>query len=124
MRLNVLRHVRDSMADSRRQNERSDDNGKGCIDSYEIEDLVLCNENVHMSVVSEVLKTKLRPRFIGSVTVVAKKGQAYTLRLPRKLRSHPVFYIVMIKTYRDSSHVDVMALTPWKVAVPLAVASK
>ena len=35
------------------------------------------------------LKTKLRPRFIGPFTVVAKKDLAYTLNLPLVLRTHP-----------------------------------
>ena len=45
------------------------------------------------NVVSGVFKTKLRPRFQGTFTDVAKKGLAYTLNLPCKLRTHPVFYV-------------------------------
>ena len=66
---------------------------------------------------SAVFKTKLRPRFIGPVTVVAKKGLTYTINLPRKLRTHSVFYVGMLKPYRDPSHVNVEALTPRKAAV-------
>ena len=43
---------------------------------------------------------------------MAKKGLAYTLNLPRKLRTHPVVYVGMLKPYRDPSHVDVEALAP------------
>ena len=43
---------------------------------------------------------------------MAKKGLAYTLNLPRKLRTHRVFYVAMLKPYRDPIHVDVEALAP------------
>ena len=36
----------------------------------------------------------------------AKKRLAYTLNLPRKLRTHPVFYVVLLKPYHDPSLVD------------------
>ena len=62
------------------------------------------------NVVSAVFKTKLRPRFIGSFTVVAKKVLAYTLNFSHILRTHPVFYVGMLKPYRDPSHVDVRRL--------------
>jgi hypothetical protein len=51
--------------------------------------------------VSAVFKTKLRPRFVGPFTVVAKKGLAYTLNLPKKMRTHPVSYVGLLKPYRD-----------------------
>ncbi|EGZ07105.1 hypothetical protein PHYSODRAFT_362873, partial [Phytophthora sojae] len=51
--------------------------------------------------VSAVFKTKLRPRFIGPFKVVAKKGLAYTLNLPKKMRTHTVFYVGLLKCYRD-----------------------
>uniref|UniRef100_H3GPY2 Integrase catalytic domain-containing protein n=1 Tax=Phytophthora ramorum TaxID=164328 RepID=H3GPY2_PHYRM len=51
--------------------------------------------------VSAVFITKLRPRFIGPFKVVAKKGLAYTLNLLKKLRTHPVFYVGLLKPYRD-----------------------
>ena len=65
-RLNVLRHVRDVMADSQdRQKANADANGRGCIDSYEVGDQVLLNaKNLPTNIVSTVFKTKLRPRFI------------------------------------------------------------
>ena len=100
--INVLRHVRDAMADSQdKQEEQADAKGRGCIESYAVGDQVLLNaKNLPTNVVSAVFKTKLRPRFIGPFTVVAKKGLAYTLNLPRKLRTHPVFYVGLLKPYR------------------------
>ena len=76
-------------------------------DSYEVRGQVLSNaKKIPTSVVSAVFKTKLRPRFIGPFTVIAKKGLAYTLNLPRKLRTHPVFYVGLLKPYHDLSLVD------------------
>ncbi|EGZ04915.1 hypothetical protein PHYSODRAFT_399714, partial [Phytophthora sojae] len=54
--------------------------------------------NVEMSA---VFKTKLRPRFVGPYKVVAKKGLAYTPNLPKKMRTHPVFYVGLLKLYQD-----------------------
>uniref|UniRef100_H3H286 Integrase catalytic domain-containing protein n=1 Tax=Phytophthora ramorum TaxID=164328 RepID=H3H286_PHYRM len=62
--------------------------------------------------VSAVFKTKLRPRFIGPFKVVAKKGLAYMLNLPKKTRTHPVFYVGLIKPYRDPARLSAEALAP------------
>ena len=82
--LNVLRHLCDAMADSHdKQKEQADVKGRSCIESYEVCDQVLLNAmNISTYVVSAVFKTKLRPRFIGPFTVVAKTSLAYTLNFP------------------------------------------
>ena len=107
-RFSVLRHVCDVMADSPdKQKEQADSKGRGCIVSYDVGDQVLLNsKNLPTNVVSAVYKTKLRPHFIGPFTVVTKKGLAYTLNLPRKLRTHPVFYVGLLKPHHDPSVVD------------------
>ena len=119
-RLNVLRHVRDALADIQdKQKDQTDAKGRGCIERYKVGDQVLLNaKNLPTNGVSAVFKTKLRPRFIGPLTVVAKKGLAYTLNLWRKLRTHPVFYVGLLKPYRDSSHVNLEALAPGRLALP------
>ena len=124
-RFSVLRHVRDTMADSQdKQKEQADAKGRSCINSYMVGDRVLLNaKNLPTNLVSAVFKTKLRPRFIGPFTVVAKKGLAYTLNLPSKLRTHPVFYVGLLKPYRDPSHVDLKALAPRQAVVPQIAAS-
>ncbi|KAL4092832.1 hypothetical protein PRIC1_011823 [Phytophthora ramorum] len=94
-RLSVLRHVREAMAESQdQQKENADARGR----------------------VSAVFKTKLRPRFIGPFKVVAKKGLAYTLNLPKKMRTHPVFYVGLLKPYRDPARVSAKALAPGRAA--------
>ncbi|KAE9027097.1 hypothetical protein PR003_g12828 [Phytophthora rubi] len=104
VRLNVL-HVRDAMAESQDvQKEQADARGRGNVENFEVGDLVLLNaKNLPTHAVSAVFKTKLRPRFIGPFKVVAKKGLAYTLNLPKKMRTHPVFYVGLLKPYRDPS---------------------
>ena len=64
------------------------------------------------------------PRFIGPFTVIAKKGLAYKLNLPRNLRTHPVFYVGLLKPYRDPSQVNLEALAPTVRAVPRIAASE
>ena len=118
--------TRDAMAESLdKQKEQADAKCRGCIDSYEVSDQVLLNaKTLPTKLVSAVFKTKLRPRFIGPYTVVAKKGLAYTLNLPRKLRTHPVFYVGLLKPYRDPSLVDLESLAPRKLALPQAATSE
>jgi hypothetical protein len=79
---------------------------------------VLLNaKNLPTHAVSAVFKTKLRPRFVGPFTVVAKKGLAYTLNLPKKMRTHPVFYVGLLKPYRDPEQEGPQGLAP-EVAEP------
>uniref|UniRef100_A0AAV1TKK5 Tf2-1-like SH3-like domain-containing protein n=1 Tax=Peronospora matthiolae TaxID=2874970 RepID=A0AAV1TKK5_9STRA len=68
--------------------------------------------------VSAVCGTRLHPRFIGPFTVVAKQGIAYTLNLPRKMRTHPVFCVGLIKPYVDSLLVNHEALAPREFTMP------
>ena len=95
----VLQYVRDAMADSQdKQKEQADAKVRGCIGSYEVgEKVLLSAKTLPTNVVSAIFKTKLRPRFIGTFTVIAQTGLAYTLNLPRKLRTHPLFYVGLLK---------------------------
>ena len=113
-RFSVLRHVRDAMADSQdKQKEQADGKCRGCIDSYEAGDQVLLNtKNLPTTVVSSVSKTKLRQRFTGPFTVIAKKVIAYTLNIPRKLHTQPVSYVVLLKPYHYPYLVNRKALAP------------
>ena len=110
------------MAESQdKQKEYADTKSRSCIESYKVGDQVLLStKNLPTKVVSSVFKTKLRPRFIGPFTVVAKKGLAYTLHLPRKMRAHtrPVFHVGLLKPYRYPAHVYVEALAPRNLALP------
>ncbi|KAG4036874.1 hypothetical protein PC123_g27557 [Phytophthora cactorum] len=90
------------------QKEYADVQGRGNVERFEVGDLVLLNaKNLPTHAVSAVFKTKLRPRFIRPFKVVAKKGLAYTLNLPKKMRTHPVFYVGLLKPYQDPAQVSV-----------------
>ncbi|KAG3095777.1 hypothetical protein PI125_g16171 [Phytophthora idaei] len=114
LRLSVLRQVRDAMAESQDlQKEYADIQGRGNVDRFEVGGLGFFNAKIlPTNAVSAVFKTKRRPRFIGPFKVVAKKGLAYTLNLPKKMRTHPVFYVGLLKPYQDPAQVSVEALAP------------
>ncbi|KAG3049984.1 hypothetical protein PC122_g23379 [Phytophthora cactorum] len=114
LRLSVMRQVRDAMAESQDlQKEYADVQGRGNVERFEVGDLVLLNAKILPTyAVSAVFKTKLSSRFIGQFKFVAKKGLAYTLNLPKKMRTHPVFYVGLLKPYQDPAQVSVEALAP------------
>ena len=118
--------MRDALADSQdKQKEKADSKGRSCIKRYEFGDQVLLTaKNLPTNQVSAVLKTKMRPRFIVSFKTIAKKGFPYTLKLSRKLRTHPVFYVGLLNPYQDSSHVNLTAIAPRKLVLPSAVESE
>ncbi|KAG3236190.1 hypothetical protein PI124_g18801 [Phytophthora idaei] len=118
LRLSVMRQVRDAMAESQDlQKEYADAQGRGNVERFEVGDLVLLNaKNLPTNAVSAVFKTKLRPRFIGPFKVVVKKVLAYTLNLPKKMRTHLVFYVGLLKPYQDPAQVSVEALAPGRQA--------
>ncbi|GMF52190.1 unnamed protein product [Phytophthora fragariaefolia] len=111
-RLSALRHVRDAMTESQdKQKGHADARGQNNLASYSVGDLVLLNaKNLPTHAVSAAFKTKLRPRYIGPFKVVAKMGLAYTLNLPKKIRTHPVFYVDLRKPYQDLARVRLEGL--------------
>jgi len=104
-RLSVIRRVRDAMASAQdTQKEHSDRVGRKNTNVFEIGDLVLLNaRNLPLQAVSAVEKTKLRPRYVGPFKVLARKGKAYRLQLPSAMKTHPVFYVGLLKPYHDPS---------------------
>ncbi|OWZ05014.1 Pol Polyprotein [Phytophthora megakarya] len=85
---------------------RKDVRGRRNVWNFEVGDRVLLNaKNLLTHAVFAVFKTKMRPRFIEQFTVVAKKGLAYMLNLPKKMRTHPVFYVALLKPNHGSSQI-------------------
>ena len=86
------------MADNQdKQKEQADAKGRSCIESYVVGDQVLINAKyLHTNVVSDVFKTKLRPRFTVPLTVVANKGLVYTLNLCENCVHLPCFTLVSL----------------------------
>ena len=111
-RLNVLRHVRDALADCQdKQKEQADAKGRGFIYVERSDTKFLFSaKTLPLNVVSDVFKPKLRSRFIIPFTVVAEKGHAYTLNFPRKLRTYPVLYVGLRKPCQKLSYVSLEAL--------------
>ncbi|KAG2784389.1 hypothetical protein PC116_g18587 [Phytophthora cactorum] len=95
------------------QKEYADAQGIGNVERFEVGGLVLLNaKNLPTNAVLAVFKTKLGPRFIGPFKVVTKKGLAYMLNLPKKMRTHPAFYVGLLKRYQDPAQVSVEVLAP------------
>ena len=107
------------MADSQdRQKANADAKGRGCIDSYEVGDQVLLNDkSLRKNIVSAVFKTTLRSRFMEPLKVVAKEGLEFTIKIPLKLRTHPVFYVGLLNPFRDPTHINSESLAPYVVQV-------
>ena len=73
-------------------------------------DLVLLSTvNLPRHIVTNVGSNKLLPKFIGPFCVLRRLGNAYTIELPRKTRTHPTFYVGRLRPYYqywDSSGED------------------
>ena len=45
--------------------------------------------------------SKLLPKFIGPFRVLHRRGNAYTIELPRRMRTHPTFYVGRLCPYQQ-----------------------
>ncbi|GMF44027.1 unnamed protein product [Phytophthora fragariaefolia] len=99
----VRQRVRDAMAAAQdTQKEQSDRQGRKNTQVFQLGDQVLLYaKNLPTQAVSAVGSTKLRPRFVGSFTVIGVHGHAYTLDLPSSMATHPTFYVGLLKPYRS-----------------------
>ena len=50
---------------------------------------------------TNVGSNKLLPNFIGPFRVLRRRGNAYTIELPRKMRTHPTFYVGRLRPYHQ-----------------------
>ncbi|KAI9906474.1 hypothetical protein PsorP6_002840 [Peronosclerospora sorghi] len=102
-RLSVLRQVCDAMAESQdKQKEKADRKGRRNKRVYKVGESVLLNaKNLPSHIVSNVLRNKLRTRFVGPFKVLDRKGLSYTLEIPKVMRTHPTFYVGMLKPYQS-----------------------
>ena len=55
--------------------------------------------NLLRHTVTKVGSNKLLPKFIGLFRVLRRIGNAYTIELPRKMRTHPTFYVGRLRPY-------------------------
>ena len=91
----VVRFVQDSIANATdRQNQNAVKNGRANVLSFKINDLVLLyTVNLPKHAVTRVGSIKLLPKYIGPFRVFHCKGNAYTIELPRRMQTHPTFYV-------------------------------
>ena len=99
----VVRFVQDSIASAvDRQKRNADKNGRANTLSFNINDLVLLSTvNLPKHVVNNVGSSKLLPKFIGPFRVMHRIGNAYTLELPPRMRTHPTFYVGRLRPYHQ-----------------------
>ena len=97
----VVRFVQDSIADAvDRQKRNADQSGRANVLSFNVGDMVLLSTvNLPTHAVTKVGSTKLLPKFIGPFRVLRCLGSAYTLELPRRMRTHPTFYVGCLRPY-------------------------
>uniref|UniRef100_A0AAV1TC80 Tf2-1-like SH3-like domain-containing protein n=1 Tax=Peronospora matthiolae TaxID=2874970 RepID=A0AAV1TC80_9STRA len=93
----VVRFVQDSIADALdRQKRNADKHGRANVLSFDKGDLVLLSTiNLPKHAVTNVVSSKLLPRYIVSFRVLRLMGNAYTIELPRKMRTHPTLTSVV-----------------------------
>ena len=102
-RESVVRFVQDSIANAvDRQKRNADKHGRANDLSFKVNDLVLLSTvNLPKRVVTNVGSNKLLPKFIGPFRVLHRRGNAYTIELPRKMRTHPTFYVGRLRPYHQ-----------------------
>ena len=95
--------MQDSIAEAvDRQKKNADKNERANILSFNGGDLVLLSTvNLRQHIVTNVGSNKLLPKFIGPFRVLRRIGNAYTIKLPRKMRAHPTFYFGRLRPYHQ-----------------------
>ena len=83
-----------------RQKRSVDKNGKSNVLSFKVSDLVLLSTvNLPRHAVTNVGNSKLLPKYIGLFRVFHRQGNAYTIELPRRMRTNPTFYTGRLRPY-------------------------
>uniref|UniRef100_A0AAV1VED5 Tf2-1-like SH3-like domain-containing protein n=1 Tax=Peronospora matthiolae TaxID=2874970 RepID=A0AAV1VED5_9STRA len=91
----VVRFVQDSIVDALdRQKRNADKHGRANTLSFDEGNLALLSTvNLPKHAVTNVGSSKLLPKYIGPLCVLRRMGNAYTIELPLKMRTHPSFYV-------------------------------
>jgi hypothetical protein len=97
----VIRFVKDSIAEAvDRQKRNADRHGRANLNTFKIGDKVLLSTaTLPEHAVSCLGSSKLLPKYVGPFTVVHKRGDAYTLDLPTRMRTHPTFYVGRLRPF-------------------------
>ena len=91
----VVRSVQDSIANAvDRQKRNTDKHGRANVLLFNVGYLFpMSTVNLAKHVLTNVGSSNLLPNYIGPFRVLYHKGNAYTIELPRKMRTHPTFYV-------------------------------
>ena len=83
-----------------RQKRNAEKNGRENVLSFKVNDLVLLS-TVHIlrRAVTNVVSNLLLPKYNGLFRVLHRKANAYTIKLPRKMRTHTTFYAGRLRPY-------------------------
>ena len=96
----MVRFVQDSIVHAvDLQKRNADKNGRANVLSVIEGDLVLLSTaNLPRHVVTNV-GSKLLLKYIGPFRVLRRQGNAYTIELPRRMRTHLTFYVGRLRPY-------------------------
>ena len=97
----VVRFVQDSITKAMdRQKRNADKHGRANVLLFNVGDLVLLSTvNLPKHIVTNVDSSKLQPKYIGPFRVLRRKGNSYTIELPRRMRMHPTFHFGRLRPY-------------------------
>jgi hypothetical protein len=99
----ILTEVRDMIAEAvDKQKMFADRNGRKNLLEFKVGDKVLLSTStLPLHAVNNVGSNKLLPKYIGPFNVLKVKGTAYTIDLPKSMRTHPTFYVGRLKPYHS-----------------------
>uniref|UniRef100_A0AAV1UHH4 Tf2-1-like SH3-like domain-containing protein n=1 Tax=Peronospora matthiolae TaxID=2874970 RepID=A0AAV1UHH4_9STRA len=97
----VVRFAQDSIADALdRQKRNADKHGRANVLSFDEGDSVLLSTVILPKTRrTNMGSSKLVPKYIGPFRVLRRMGNAYTIELPRKMRTHPTYYGGRLRPY-------------------------
>ncbi len=109
LKRNVLRYVRDQMAESQdKQKDFADRRGnRRQIEQFRVGEEVMLSTQGLPTKTKDLLiprhhSTKLEPRFVGPFKIEKKVSDtSYRLQLPKHIHVHPVFYIGLLRKYKS-----------------------
>ena len=86
-----------------RQKRNADKHGRANVLLFNVVDLVLLfTVNLPKHELTNVGSSKLLPKYIGPFRVLRRKVNAYTIELPRRISTHPTFYVGRLRPYHHN----------------------
>ena len=81
-----------------RHKQNADKNVRTKVLSFVEGDLILLSTvNLPSHAVTNVGSSKLLPKHTGPFRVLSRQGNAYTIELPRRMRTHLTFYVKLLR---------------------------